>query len=229
MALEPTTDPAKRTGLQPSTSVAISAAPRSKIDGGPVGGAVTATLSGEGAVTPSGTKVPADASFTYTAASTAGKAGKVALEARSRRGVAKAELNFDTAEDSWIGTASFRDDILSATAQITWMFVSSENNVSMYKSTGTGTVAYDDGTCSYPTTGTVADGAGILFVDFNTTPPTFHGAGTIGNPDCHRHLQVQRRRWRRTSNRWRCPSSAGPRGRKAWKPRARQWSAPTRP
>ena len=180
VALEPTTDPAKRTGLQPSTSVAISAAPRSRIDGGPVGGAVTATLSGEGAVTPSGTRVPADASFAYTAASTVGKAGKVALEARSRRGVAKAELNFDTAEDSWIGTASYSDDIMSASAQITWLFVSSENNVSIYKSTGTGTVAYDDDTCSYPATGTDADGAGILFVDFNSTPPTFHGAGTSG-------------------------------------------------
>ena len=180
VALQPTTDPAKRTGLQPSTAVAINAAPRSKIDGGPVGGAVTATLSGEGAVAPSGTKVPADASFTYTAANTANKAGTVSLEARSRRGVAKADLNFDTAEDAWIGTASFSDDVISATAQITWLFLSSENNVSMYKEMGTGTVAYDDGTCSYPTTGTVADGAGILFVDFNSTPPTFHGAGTSG-------------------------------------------------
>lgn len=180
VVMEPITDPAQRTGLQPSASVAISAAPRSRIDGGPVGGAVTATLSGEGAVTPSGTKVPADASFTYTAASTADKAGKVALEARSRRGVAKAELSFDTAEDSWIGTASYRDDIMSATAQITWLFVSSENNVSIYKSTGTGTVAYDDGTCSYPATGTDADSAAILYVDFSSTPPTYHGAGTSG-------------------------------------------------
>ena len=104
----------------------------------------------------------------------------MSLEARSKRGVAKADLNFDTANDSWIGTASFSDDIMSTTAQITWVFVSSENNVSMYKSTGTGTVAYDDDTCSYPATSTFADGAGILFVDFNTTPPTYHGAGTSG-------------------------------------------------
>ena len=180
VVLDPTTNPAQRTGLQPSTPVAISAAPRSKIDGGPVGGAVTGTLSGEGTLSPSGTKVPADASFTYTAPGTAGKAGKVSLEARSKRGVAKADLGFDTAEDSWIGTASFRDDIVSTTAQITWVLVNSENNVSMYKSMGTGTIAYDDGTCRFPTASTSADGFGILFVDFNTTPPTYHGAGTSG-------------------------------------------------
>ena len=36
--LEPTTDPATRDGLDPLQKVAITAAPRSKIDGGPVGG-----------------------------------------------------------------------------------------------------------------------------------------------------------------------------------------------
>jgi hypothetical protein len=181
VALDPTTNPAQRTGLQPSTAVAISAAPRSKIDGGPVGGSVTGTLSGDGALAPSGTKVPADASFTYTAPGTAGKAGKVSLEARSKRGVAKADLNFDTANDSWIGTASFSDGKASSTAEITWVFVSSTNNVSMYKATGTGTIAYDDGECSYPKTATVlGDGAGILFVDFSTTPPTYHGAAIAG-------------------------------------------------
>jgi hypothetical protein len=181
VALDPTTNPAQRTGLQPSTAVAITAAPRSKIDGGPVGGSVTGTLSGDGALAPSGTKVPADASFTYTAPDTAGKAGKVSLEARSKRGVAKADLNFDTANDSWIGTASFSDGKASSTAEITWLFVSSTNNVSMYKATGTGTIAYDDGECSYPKTATVlGDGAGILFVDFSTTPPTYHGAALAG-------------------------------------------------
>lgn len=185
VTLEPTTDPAKRTGLQPSTSVAITAAPRSKIDGGPVGGAVTASLSGEAAVAPSGTKVPADASFTYTAANTANKAGNVSLEARSRRGVAKANLAFDTAEDSWIGTASYSDDLHRASAQITWVLVNSQDNVSTYKATGSGTIASDDGTCSFPDTsgplGTL--GGGILFVDFNSTPPTYHGATATGTWD----------------------------------------------
>jgi hypothetical protein len=181
VALDPTTNPANRSGLQPSTSVAISAAPRSKIDGGPVGGSVTGTLSGDGTLAPSGTKVPADAAFTYTAPGTAGKAGTVSLEARSKRGVAKADLNFDTANDSWIGTASFSDGKASSTAEITWVFAGSTNNVSMYRATGTGTVAYDDGECSYPKTATVlGDGAGILFVDFNTTPPTYHGAAIAG-------------------------------------------------
>lgn len=180
VTLDPTTDPAKRTGLQPSTSVAITAAPRSKIDGGPVGGSVKGSLSGEGALAPSGTKVPADASFTYTTASTADKAGTVSLEARSKRGVAKAGLNFDTANDGWIGTASFSARDIQTTAQITWLFVGSDKNVSLYKSTGPGTAAYNDGTCSYPAASTDTNGAGILFVDYNSTPPTFHGAGTSG-------------------------------------------------
>ncbi len=180
VSLDPTTTPPQRSGLQPSTAVAISAAPRSKIDAGPVGGSVTGTLSGEGTLAPSGTKVPADASFTYTAPSTPDKASKVGLEARSKRGVAKADVNFDTANDSWIGTASFSADDMQATAQITWVLVSSVNNVSTYKSTGPGTAAYNNGSCSYPTANTDTNGAGLLFVDFNTTPPTFHGAGTTG-------------------------------------------------
>jgi hypothetical protein len=96
VTLEPTTQPGKRKGLAPSTSVTITAAPRSKIDGGPVGGTVTATLNGEASVSPAGSKVPADATFTYVAPSEKDKSATVSLEARSKRGVAKAELVFDT-------------------------------------------------------------------------------------------------------------------------------------
>ena len=85
------------TGLRPGASVTITAAPRSVIDGGPAGGTVTANLTaGLSGVEPSGTKVKADASFTYTAPPEAKQTGDVALEARSRRGVAKASLHFDT-------------------------------------------------------------------------------------------------------------------------------------
>lgn len=90
------------TGLDPSASVTITAAPRSKIDGGAVGGTVTAQMSGGAAsVDPSGTKVKADATFTYTAPGERQKTGDVALEARSKRGVAKAALHFDTYDTSF--------------------------------------------------------------------------------------------------------------------------------
>jgi hypothetical protein len=94
--LKVTTDPAERTGLKPGTDVAIDAAPRSQLDGSPTGGTVLAKLSGAARVEPMNTKVDADASFTYTAPDESGKGGTVALEARSRRGVGKASVEFNT-------------------------------------------------------------------------------------------------------------------------------------
>lgn len=96
VVLKPTVS-AGPSGLTPGSSVTIAAAPRSKIDGGPVGGSVTATLTaGEASVSPSGTKVRADATFTYKAPGQKDKTGTVALEARSKRGVANATIAFDT-------------------------------------------------------------------------------------------------------------------------------------
>jgi hypothetical protein len=101
VTLEPTVS-AGPTGLDPGAEVTITAAPRSRIDGGAVGGTVTAQMSGGAAsVDPSGTQVKADATFTYTAPGERQKTGDVALEARSKRGVAKAALHFDTYDSSF--------------------------------------------------------------------------------------------------------------------------------
>lgn len=94
--LEPTSDPAKRSGVKPKISFALLAAPRSKIDGTPTGGTVKADLTGDGSLNPAGTKVPADAKFTYVAPDAKPKKGSIAFEARSKRGVGKATLAFDT-------------------------------------------------------------------------------------------------------------------------------------
>lgn len=95
--LNPSTSPAGRRGLTPSTAVTITADPRSRIDGAATGGTVVATLTeGQQSVDPAGAKVPAPASFTYLAPAAVRKAADVGLEARSRRGVAKASLHFDT-------------------------------------------------------------------------------------------------------------------------------------
>ncbi|MBG6135628.1 hypothetical protein [Longispora fulva] len=92
-------------GLKPSASSTINAAPRSRIDGGPVGGTVKATLSAGGAgVKPSGSKVKADATFSYSAPGAPNKSGTVSLEARSKRGVAKASIDFDTKEGSYVAS-----------------------------------------------------------------------------------------------------------------------------
>ncbi len=85
------------TGLKPGSTVTIVAAPRAKSDGAPTGGTVTAQLTGgEASVAPSGSKVPADATFTYVAPDATRETGTVALESRSRRGVGKASITFST-------------------------------------------------------------------------------------------------------------------------------------
>lgn len=90
-----TTVSAGPTGLDPSSAVTITAKPRSKVDGAPTGGTVTAAMAGgEASVSPG--SAPADATFTYTAPGEVDRTGSVALESRSRRGVGKATLAFDT-------------------------------------------------------------------------------------------------------------------------------------
>jgi hypothetical protein len=95
--LQPTAAPGPK-GLKSGSTSTITAPPRSRVDGLPAGGTVTATLTAGGArVEPSASKVPADATFTYTAPDEVSKSGTVSLEARSKRGVAKASIDFDTA------------------------------------------------------------------------------------------------------------------------------------
>jgi hypothetical protein len=102
--LKPTAAPGPK-GMKPGATSTINAAPRSRIDGGPVGGTVNATLSAGGAgVTPSGSKVNADATFTYTAPNAPNKSGTVSMEARSKRGVAKASIDFDTKEGAYVAS-----------------------------------------------------------------------------------------------------------------------------
>jgi hypothetical protein len=124
VTLEPTTSPSKRKGLKPSNAVSITAAPRSKIDGGPVGGNVTATLNGDSSVDPAGSKVKADATFAYVAPGEKDKTATVSLEARSNRGVAKAEVAFDTKKTSYTasgkqGTLTFSGTVSDLTQPFT--------------------------------------------------------------------------------------------------------------
>lgn len=127
VTLEPTTAPGKRTGLKPSASVTITAPPRSKIDGTAVGGTVTATLNGGSSVDPAGSKVPADATFAYVAPGEKDKSATVSLEARSKRGVAKASVAFDTKAGGYalngsIATAPAGTQITGATCDVTKPF-----------------------------------------------------------------------------------------------------------
>jgi hypothetical protein len=96
VSLEPKTQPASTGGLVPSSKVSILAPPRSLLDGTPTRGSVTARLAGATSVAPADTKTPADATFTYVAPPELEQKATVALEARSRRGVGRAEVVFDT-------------------------------------------------------------------------------------------------------------------------------------
>ncbi len=94
--LNVTPDPAPK-DMIPSSTAEITAQPRSKIDGSATGGTVTATLtSGGSSVDPSASPVQADANMTYTANAEPNNHGTVSFEARSKRGVAKAEITFET-------------------------------------------------------------------------------------------------------------------------------------
>jgi hypothetical protein len=96
VSLDPKTEPASTAGLAPSSKVSILAPPRSLLDGTSTRGSVTARLAGATSVAPADTKTPADATFTYVAPPELEQKATVALEARSRRGVGRAEVVFDT-------------------------------------------------------------------------------------------------------------------------------------
>ncbi|MBO9520986.1 MAG: hypothetical protein J7518_05555 [Nocardioidaceae bacterium] len=116
--LRPTASPGPK-GMKPGTSSTVSAAPRSRIDGGPVGGTVKATLTAGGdAVSPDGTKVKADATFTYMAPDAPDKTGTVSLEARSRRGVAKASIDFDTRQGAYVASGGTQVKVSGTVADL---------------------------------------------------------------------------------------------------------------
>ena len=94
--LQVTSSPAKRTRLKPSVNFDLDAKPRAKSDGASAGGTVTATLSGGSSLQPSGEKVKADAKYAYVGPEEKEKTASVAFEARSKRGVGRATLDFDT-------------------------------------------------------------------------------------------------------------------------------------
>jgi hypothetical protein len=96
--LKATSTPGKRKGAKPSTHYQVDAMPRAKSDGAPAGGTVTATLSGGSSLEPASGKVPADAKYGYTGPANKDEAAAIKFEARSKRGVGRATLEFDTKE-----------------------------------------------------------------------------------------------------------------------------------
>jgi hypothetical protein len=94
--LKVTSDPSKRKGIRPSTAFDLEATPRVKSDGAAAGGTVTATLSGGASLQPASGKVKADAKYGYTGPEKKNETASVDFESRSKRGVGRASLAFDT-------------------------------------------------------------------------------------------------------------------------------------
>ena len=68
------------------------------------GGTVTATLNGGASLQPASGKVPADARYQYAGPAQKKEKATIDFEARSKRGVGKATLEFDTRQPA-IGVA----------------------------------------------------------------------------------------------------------------------------
>jgi hypothetical protein len=91
-----TSSPAQRLGVRPSTAFDLEAMPRAKSDGMAAHGTVVATLNGGSSLRPAGVKVKADAKYGYSAPVKKNETAAVAFESRSKRGVGRATLDFDT-------------------------------------------------------------------------------------------------------------------------------------
>lgn len=94
--LKVTSDPAKRKGIRPNTAFDLEAMPRAKADGAPTGGNVVATLEGGESLQPASGKVRADAHYQYAGPAKKDEKATISFEARSKRGVGRAVLEFDT-------------------------------------------------------------------------------------------------------------------------------------
>ncbi len=88
--------------VEPNSSTQFTAHVRHKFENAELNAPVIATLAdGQVSVTPSGSKVPAPASFTYKAPDQGGQSATVNLETRSKRGIAKLDIQFKIGEQGW--------------------------------------------------------------------------------------------------------------------------------
>lgn len=98
------TNPEKRTGADPGTQYRITVIPRAKSDGQVTTGTVRATLSGDSSLDPADTKVQveSDVKFQYDNPNQKDKEASITFEARSKRGVGRASLAFDTKKKGYV-------------------------------------------------------------------------------------------------------------------------------
>ncbi len=82
-----------------------------------------------------------------------------------------------TAPQTWVGTGASSSSILSASAQVTWTLESYIGNVATYRPSGTAGVIVHGCLTYSPDNGVISPSSGVMFIDYNSVPPTYHGSG----------------------------------------------------
>ncbi len=174
------------TGLKPNSEVTITAKPVAKKDGKPAGGTVTAELTGGAeSVTPSGTKVKADAKFTYTAPDKKDQTGTVHFESRSKRGVGKLDATLDTKDLRAYSAVGGGGDFQGSgiVCDITKPFTISGSGVTMqFTPTGVagGTYSYSGSISGFAVSG--GESYEVTSVDGVATSIRGYGVGSVETP-----------------------------------------------
>jgi len=133
--------------VEPGSSTPFTAHVRHKFEGAELPLPVIATLAdGQVSVTPSGSRVPAPASFTYKAADSGGQAATVNLETRSKRGIAKLDLKFTTGVPNWTGEGTYQKNATNSGIEVKYAYTFSITFHAMPDGTieGTGTLKFVD-------------------------------------------------------------------------------------
>lgn len=119
-------------------------------------------------------------SATYTAPVTKPSPNRVTVSAQVV-GTARSTTvvsNITIVDDQWVGTATSSSAAISVSAQVTWKLESSTGNIATYRPSGTASVIVH-GCLTYTPSNGVIDplNGGVLFVDYNASPPSYHGTG----------------------------------------------------
>ena len=77
---------------------------------------------------------------------------------------------------TWVGTGASSSAAISASAQVTWKLESYVGNVATYRPSGTASVVTRGCPFFVPDNGVIDPTGGVLFVDYKTLPPTYHGS-----------------------------------------------------
>ncbi len=188
--------------VQPNSDTPFTANVHHRFEGVDLQVPVIATLSdGQVSVNPSGSKVPAPASFTYKAPNTEGLTAAVNLVTRSKRGIATLDLKFITGLPSWTGEGTYDKAAQQSGIEIKSAYTFSITFHAMPDGTIEGTGTLNKTEASY-------GGQGMVCKDLGTSStlifPPLKVAGTV-KPDGTFQLNIESQP---STNTWKWECSA---------------------